>query len=328
VPAFGLGATVIVCVVLNAGCALAALRLEAPAASAAPATAAPSLALPLLAVTGLLGIGYEVLVVRVLSQVAEDTVYTFALLLAVYLVGTAAGAAALSALAARCRSGAPDPTAADPAVACLIGLPACSRRLRDGWPSVAHGRPHRRSRWRYGLLPTLVMGALFSHPCLQARRRPGFGRALGVNTAGAAAAPLLFGVLLARLGRARPCCWWWPYLVLSWVADRRAPLFWAPAAVTLALALWAPPLFRRPPTGGRIVEVREGPMAAAASSRTPTRLAAAINNRQQEGSSATLLADARQALLPLLLHPAPQRVLFLGLGTGIASAAAADRRCR
>jgi spermidine synthase len=50
-----------------------------------------------------------------------------------------------------------------------------------------------------------------------------------------------------------------------------------------------------------------------------------INNRQQEGSSATRLADSRQALLPLALHPAPRRVLFLGLGTGVtASAAAAD----
>src|SRR5439155_26621771 len=44
-----------------------------------------------LAATGLLGIGYEVLVVRVLAQVAENTVYTFALLLAVYLVGTSIG---------------------------------------------------------------------------------------------------------------------------------------------------------------------------------------------------------------------------------------------
>jgi len=51
-----------------------------------------------------------------------------------------------------------------------------------------------------------------------------------------------------------------------------------------------------------------------------------INNRQQEGSSATVTADARQALLPLLWHPAPHRALFLGMGTGItASAAATDR---
>ncbi len=36
-----------------------------------------------------------------------------------------------------------------------------------------------------------------------------------------------------------------------------------------------------------------------------------------------MLADARQALLPLLLHPAPRRALFLGLGTGVTAATAA-----
>lgn len=47
-----------------------------------------------------------------------------------------------------------------------------------------------------------------------------------------------------------------------------------------------------------------------------------INNRQQEGSSATLIADARQALLPVLLHPAPHRALFLGVGTGLTASSA------
>ena len=49
-----------------------------------------------------------------------------------------------------------------------------------------------------------------------------------------------------------------------------------------------------------------------------------INNRQQEGSSATFRFDARQAWLPLLLHPAPARALFLGLGTGVTARAAAE----
>ena len=48
-----------------------------------------------------------------------------------------------------------------------------------------------------------------------------------------------------------------------------------------------------------------------------------INNRQQEGSTGTLFADARQALLPILLHAHPRRALFLGLGTGVTSSAAA-----
>jgi spermidine synthase len=47
------------------------------------------------------------------------------------------------------------------------------------------------------LLPTIVMGALFSHLGTSARAAGiGFGRALGVNTLGAAVAPWLFGVVL------------------------------------------------------------------------------------------------------------------------------------
>ena len=78
----------------------------------------------LLAATGLLGIGYEVLVVRVLSQVTEDTVYTFALLLAVYLLFTALGAA----LHPRWREWQPDAERLQPlllgllAASCLAGM--------------------------------------------------------------------------------------------------------------------------------------------------------------------------------------------------------------
>ncbi|MEI7446562.1 MAG: fused MFS/spermidine synthase, partial [Burkholderiales bacterium] len=47
-----------------------------------------------------------------------------------------------------------------------------------------------------------------------------------------------------------------------------------------------------------------------------------IDHRAQEGASDTRWADRRQALLPMLLHPAPERALFLGLGTGLTAAAA------
>jgi spermidine synthase len=49
-----------------------------------------------------------------------------------------------------------------------------------------------------------------------------------------------------------------------------------------------------------------------------------IDNRQQEGSSATGRVDGRQAWLPLLLHPTPRHALFLGLGTGITASSAAE----
>src|SRR5262249_60076292 len=96
VPHFGLIRTAGVCAALNLLSAAAALRLfgEVEAGEPSPLISSGRRTLLLLAATGLLGIGYEVLVVRVTSQVAENTVYTFAILLAVYLIGAATGAAA------------------------------------------------------------------------------------------------------------------------------------------------------------------------------------------------------------------------------------------
>jgi spermidine synthase len=48
-----------------------------------------------------------------------------------------------------------------------------------------------------------------------------------------------------------------------------------------------------------------------------------INNRVQEGSTAGGMVEVRLAQLPLLLHAAPHRALFLGLGTGYTAHAAA-----
>ncbi|MBC8057706.1 MAG: fused MFS/spermidine synthase, partial [Rhizobiales bacterium] len=178
-------------------------------------------------------------------------------------------------------------------------------------------------------LPTVAMGALFSHLATQARIAGiGFGRALGVNTLGAAAAPLLFGVLIAPAVGAKFAL----LLIAAGYAAltaRRAlpgPGAWATMAAGLALAAWAPPLvFIDLPEGAKVVSYREGAMAAVSVVEDASGVSRLrIDNRQQEGSSASLLADARQALLPLLLHPAPQRALFLGLGTGVTASSAAE----
>ena len=371
VPAWGLARTAALCAAGNLLCAAAVLALPAgrPQAWQADGQSAHRMAGPgrrrlplLLLLTGWLGIGYEVLVVRVISQVAEDTVYTFALLLAVYLVGSALGAAAyprllgLSGLSApRLHAGpvGPQPARmADPrtdpltdvllallAGCCLLGgaslwgaegLQAMVARGLGGSMAAALAGEAALALLAFGP-PTLVMGALFSHLGQQAQASGlGFGRALGLNTLGAAAAPVCFGLLLLPALGAK-----WlllgvaaGYLLLTsrhvWAGAR--PTAWAPAAAALALALWAPPLvFVDVPDGGQVLSYQEGVAAAVSVVQDADGVARLrINNRQQEGSSASLLADARQALLPLLLHPSPQRALFLGLGTGVTAAAAAQ----
>lgn len=358
VPHWGLMRTAAVCIGLNLACALASLWLlpkrcapteECAQTRHAALTPRARGLLWRLAGTGLLGIGYEVLVVRVLSQVAEDTVYTFAMLLAVYLVGTALGAAAyerwrhrVTAPLARqgldeVSAGVEDKLLALLAMACLLGtaslwasegLQAWLRAAWGGGMVAAVAAEGTIALAAFGL-PTVVMGALFSHLCAQAHGEGvGFGRALGVNTLGAAAAAPLLGVGLAPLLGPKQALMLVAAAYLCLTA-RRAWLstwVWAPAIVALGMAVLAPPLaFVDVPEGGRVVSYRDGLMAAVSVVEDGEGVARLrINNRQQEGSSSTLLVDGRQALLPVLLHPSPQRALFLGLGTGMTSATAAE----
>ena len=353
VPTLGLAGTTLVCIAANAACAAVAwTALGRDPAPPAPVARVVSNAVAnavenevasrahtvRLFATGFFGIGFEVLMVRVLSEVTEDTVYSFALLLATYLVGTALGAAAWSrrgagrdpqrdrdrllvALAAACVL----------AVACLYGLEPLKAALggdEHGTMAGALGVEASLALVVFAL-PSFVMGALFSHLGAQALAAGvPFGRALGINTLGAAAAPLFFGLLAVEgLGlRNALLLVAVAYLVL---ASRRAwtgPLAWLPAGTALALA-FAPPLrFVDVPDGGHLVAYDEGVLGTVSVVEDAERVSRLrIDNREQEGSSATLLVDGRQALLPLLLHPAPRHALFLGLGTGVtASVAAAE----
>jgi spermidine synthase len=341
VPDYGLVATIRVCAGLNLLCALVALFAlrECGASGSQMPRQAPSL-LPMLAATGLLGIGYEVLAVRVLSQVAENTVYTFALLLAVYLVGTAMGAAAYARWhkGSQPAEGTRDALLRWLALACLLGMAALmlAQRLKS---SVLHalGETMGVALLAEALIgaaaflpPTLLMGALFSHLCTQARRQGiGFGEALGINTLGAACAAPVFGVVLVPLIGPKLALLLVVagYLLLASPLGWRAPVQGLAVGGALAMAAWAPALaVIDVPEGGRAVSYAEGTMATVSVVEDAAGVASLhINNRQPEGTSATLFADARQALLPVLLHPAPRRALFLGLGTGVtASAAASD----
>ena len=360
-PEWGLLRTAGVCAALNLCCGLLALKLaalpSAPNADSAAAQAATSPSLPpppsrrpllLLTLTGFLAIAYEVLVVRVLSEVAEDTVYTFALLLAVYLVGSAAGAAAYQrgwAQSVNNEGRSLDAVRAKlfawQAATCLLGTwslwgaehikASVSLALTaSNMPTMMSALAAEATLAVVAFGPaTVVMGMLFSHLCARAKSAGrSYGAALGCNTLGAAAAPLCFGLLLApAVGpKVALLCVVGVYgsVAMAFAAAVGAKkwghlnlAFGTGIAAALTAVFAAPLAFVSLPEGGQLVSYRDGAMAAVSvveDADGVSRLR--INNRQQEGSSASLLADARQALLPLLLHPAPQRALFLGLGTG------------
>ncbi len=351
VPELGLMRTALVCGAVNVLCAAGALALPAPSVVASAEWLPPSesavvapparaitrgtLAVLLLA-TGWLGIGFELLVVRALSQVAENTVYTYALILAVYLGGTSLGAALQPRWVERFGvAGLRQTLLMALALTVAIAVPVIgyASQLHQGlleiFPAGVAGALFAEAGLALLVfLPaTFCMGLLFPQLVAEAKSAGlSPGSALAVNTLGGSLAPV-FTLLLLPLGGLRAALllvaggYWVLAVALS---GRTSRWVWGVVVTLAVFAVLSPPLqFARLAAGDRLLVENEGRQATVSVIETAdgTRTLH-IDNRQQEGSNRTTYADGRQALLPLLLHPAPRRALFLGVGTGVTSSVA------
>ncbi|MCB1036023.1 MAG: hypothetical protein KDD47_19535, partial [Acidobacteria bacterium] len=223
--------------------------------------------LALLCLTGLAGIGLEVVVVQVLRQLLENTVYTFAALLSVYLVGTAAGAALYSRWARRLEAAGRARTTTFLLLLQVLTTLLCGWLLAavpwtlwllgsaEAWAGDSVAAEFLAAALAF-TLPTVGMGALFSH--LMAQMAPqGVGRAYALNTVGGTLAPFIFGAgLLHTLGyRSALGLVALLYLVLCLVTARRlripALVRWGTAGGLVLVSCWGLPslVLVRPPEG-------------------------------------------------------------------------------
>lgn len=288
-------------------------------------------------ITGLLGIGFEVLMTRVFSQVLENTVYSFACLLMVFLFGTALGAWIYQQ---NRPSGTPAGTLSflllAAAFSCLLSISTLQyvyplflwlQKVFGGKFSGAIAAELLLSLL-YFLLPTVCMGAIFSHlaQSLKCRDR-GVGRALCLNTLGGAIAPFFFGIWLLPIAGIEYSLLLVPVAYVLCLQESRRTYVSAGAAlaaVALYLALHSNPYqFLSTQAGDSVVHHKEGVMASVSVIKDDRRqLHLKVNNHFQMGGTTSVYSDRRQAYLPLLLHPNPKNALFLGLGTGNTFAAA------
>ncbi len=284
--------------------------------------------------TGLLGIGYEIAATRVLSQVLENTIYTFAAVLSIYLLGTATGAALYQRFGAtRDSRAALSSLVCGTALACMLGVFTLSRaptlyhfarQLGDASGAVLVAEMFVAAA--VFLLPTMLMGATFSHVVQRLRSAGcGVGRTAALNTLAGAFATVIFGiVLLPVLGsKWTLVCGSLAYAALA-PAISRVNAFMLAVAALIAFALPTNLHIVSVTPGGKVIAFKEGVMAAVAvveDARGDRVLR--VNNRFQMGGTAAADAECRQAHIPLLLHPQPRRALFLGIGTGITLGGAA-----
>lgn len=326
IPALGFSGTLLCLAAVNAFCALGALALGSAAGKADAEERRPErirdvrLTITLFA-TGLLGIAFEVLVVRLAAQVMEDTVYTFAGLLAAYLLGTAAGSLLWQRSGRDAQDGNLRGLLAITAFACIVtaALAPSAGRLLEA-VSAADIFGELAVAIALFLVPATAMGALFGLLAQQVSdQRGSVGAAVGINSLGACIAPLVAAqFLIPALGA------WTALLAIALgylllLPPGRSALLWSAAPAISVLVLWlnpAPSLTRVPP-GGALLAVREGPMATASVVDDAAGVRyLEINGHFRMGGTSSTRSDYRQAMLPLLLHEAPHSALFLGIGTG------------
>lgn len=279
--------------------------------------------------TGFIGIGYEILCTRALAQFFEDSVYTYSLLLMVYLLGTALGAWVYHKLFARfdfqralhfLLTGLSVTCLAGTAMLSLVGSVDAGTVKALGQGRVAQFMGEFAAAAVIFFVPTLFMGATFSHLAQAAKEKSlGVGRALAVNTLGGSLAPFLFGIVsMPALGmRTSLVLLALGYCVLIRPFKSMAlalAVIWIPLGAAILIPLNRVTL----PEGSRLLDYREGAMANVAVLESENgRKSLKVNNRYYMGGTHLDATERLKSHLPLLLHPHPDKALFIGLGTGV-----------
>jgi len=319
-------------------------------ASKASRAAAASLGVGVLVVaflSGFAALGLEVVWTRMFAQVLHNSVYSFAIILATFLVALAAGAALANRLAARSF----DPFAVLAGLATISGVAVCAspfvfNELTGGLAYVA-----RDAGWAtyvfsvlghavvVMLVPGLFVGSIFPYLLRIAEGREGkagpiIGRLAAVNTIGAVTGSLVAGFVLSSwLGL-------WAsvrllavvYLLMGLLAARaaRRRTLWlgaAPLAALLAsVTLLDPaqlPIVRANARAGEVVlDTWESAHSVVAVVERNGNRVIKLDNYYTLGGRVSSRYEQTQGDLPILLHQDPKSVFFLGLGTGITAGAA------
>jgi spermidine synthase len=299
--------------------------------------------------SGFISIAVEILWTRMFSQVLQNSTYTYSLVLGIFLLALAMGAV-LANILTRFRIASP--------YLILVILLSVSGILVSISPlfffsstnsmsylgGTASWEAYMRSVLSIAALVMLPPGIIFGAilPFLlrlvkENNDRSGsiIGRLVSLNTLGSVAGSVSAGfILLPALGVWKSILLMGVlYSVLSLSIVLYEPLIKTRILVLVSsvsfLATLMLFIFHKQPhkigvrsSDGKIVEVIEGAHATTAvvEGRGGNR-SILVNTNYTLGSSFAKIAERDQAMIPLLLHPDPKSVFFLGMGTGITAGA-------
>lgn len=292
--------------------------------------------------SGFATLAVEVIWTRTFAQVLQNSVYTYALVLTVFLLALSLGAALANALGRL--SLRPE--------AVLTGLLLASCAVIAATPHLFHhltgGLGYLGGRADFAgyvlevgrvavltmLIPGTILGAVLPYllRLMQGGGAPGavLGRLIAVNTTGAIFGALAGGFLLLPMMGMWKGLWLmgaiYALVVLAlwqpsdgWAA--RITRFAALAGGVLLLAGQPGLEPTRLNQGETLLAFREGPSAHVAAVQRGEAKFIRVNNFYTLGGSGALVPERNQTMIPLLTHSAPREIFFLGMGTGISAGA-------
>jgi spermidine synthase len=287
---------------------------------------------------GALGLGLEVLWTHLFAQVLHNSVYSFTAVVVVFLIAIASGAALAAFMLRR---------AAPSAVATTALVTAAGGTVAGLWLFVYLTDGLTYFGMRTGLLeyllritalaavtvgPTaiasgMVLPALWAawsdrlsaaHPLGDLSAANFFGGVLGTVATGFLIIPIL-GIRGSLLATAVT------YLLLADLLapsqSRFRPLAYAVLLAAVVANPMRAPLVHLRSEGETLREMAEGASGIVTVTEGGGDLQLRLDNYYVMGRSAAAVSERRQGLLPLLLHPNPRSVAFIGLATGISASA-------
>ena len=329
-------------------------------AAALPNAESPSTAIYIAAtLSGFTALGAEVVWTRQLSLLFGASIYTFSLILAVFLTGLGIGGLAGSSLALRATNARTVLGVVQVALAVAIAFGAWAIvNVLPSWQPTTQFLPGVRStpslafaydamRCAFALLPaTILWGASFPltlAACPERSRRAGAGggflrhvaRVNATNTAGALAGAILLTIVgIPKLGSQGS-----QQLLVVAAALTGMMLLWRPRAIALAAAVAVAAIAIVPAVPGRLIAygrsvnswdsiksflyLAEGATASVAVTEGVggARQFHIAGKVEASDMDVDMRLERMLGHIPALLHPHPRSVLIVGVGAGVTAGA-------
>ncbi len=293
--------------------------------------------------SGLLALSAETIWTRMFAQVLQNSVYSFSAILVVFLFSLGFGGLLSYKLVNQSQS---------PKVVLIILLstgaialgfsPVVFNSLTDGLDYIAKG-----ASWTNYLLavfklsfmvvfiPTAIIGAIFpfllkAAPEMKQETSGKFvGKLVLFNSLGSTIGPIIAGfILLDALGiwislKLVAVSYGILALLVFYSLKKKRKLKWMILpiiGISVVVMLANPPIVKLR-SNETISDMWQSSDGVVSIVRSNENIEMRLDNFYVLGDSKSILVEQMQAHIPLLLHPNPKQVLFLGMGTGITAGA-------